>query len=76
MRATADIKKKLDFTIEELERINTYLHDHPGSEDKHFVLENGKESTADWTFNDAITSYVSQKLTLQWVLSSRTNFTS
>jgi hypothetical protein len=68
MRTTAEIKNRYDSTLKEMERINKYLYDNPNSENKKFVFKNGQETTSEWTFNDAITSLVAEKLLLQWIL--------
>jgi len=69
MRTTQDIKKKLDSVLAELERINTYLLDHPeATVSSRFVFKDGKTTHGEWTFNDAITSLVAEKLILKWVL--------
>jgi hypothetical protein len=68
MRTTAEIKNRYDSTLKEMERINKYLYDNPNSENKKFVFKSGQETTSEWTFNDAITSLVAEKLLLQWIL--------
>ncbi|MFZ4545893.1 MAG: hypothetical protein ACOYN4_00580 [Bacteroidales bacterium] len=69
MRTTHEIKKKLDFVLSECERINKYLYDHPEETiNSKFVFKDGKTTHTSWTFNDAITSLVAEKLLLQWIL--------
>ncbi len=67
MKRTEVIKSELEFVRSELERINEMLIENKSLIDKPFQFKNGKAHD-DWSFKDALTSYVSKKLTLEWVL--------
>lgn len=68
MRTTKSIKERLVWVRSELDRINTLLMDGTYKETDHFVHAYGLISQADWTFKDALTKYVSERITLEWVL--------
>ena len=67
MRTTIDVKEALQDIIAELDRINKIIFDDPARLHQNYTFKNGKIHEG-WTFNDAIISYVSKKLTLEWVL--------
>jgi hypothetical protein len=69
MKSTQEIKKRLDTVEAELSRINKLMLDNPNIISEKFVFLNGNYHP-EWTFNEALTSYVAKKLELKWVLGS------
>jgi hypothetical protein len=66
MKSTSDIRKKLDYTLSELAWLNEVLRDESKMNEK-LVLKSGYRHP-EWTYNDYLTSLVSQKLILEWVI--------
>jgi hypothetical protein len=71
MKSTRQIKDELCSVERETTRISDLLNDGTVKETDHYTYSNGVPSEADWTFSDALTSYVSKKLTLKWVLGAK-----
>lgn len=68
MRTTNEIKDKLTSVEKEIKRISEILINVENYE-KPYTYVNGDQHP-EWTFDDALTSFVSQKLCLKWVLKS------
>lgn len=68
MRTTNEIKDKLTSVEKEIKRICEILINIENYE-KPYTFQNG-EQHPEWTFDVALTIFVSQKLCLKWVLNS------
>ena len=68
MRTTQEIKQKLTEVEKEIRRISDISVDTSMSEPYTFK---GGNKHPEWSYDDAMTSLVAQKLTLEWVLSIR-----
>ncbi len=68
MKTTLQIKQKLIETKIEVKRISELLDNDQSLENTKYFFKNGIDHQGEWTFKDALTSYVSKQLTLEWVL--------
>jgi hypothetical protein len=71
MKTTEKIKEKLEMVRKEVIRISEVITNDENMANEPYATRDGNKPEVDgaWTFNDALTDYVSQKLTLEWVLS-------
>lgn len=69
MRTTNQIKDKLTSVQKEIDRICNILEDDEKNYKNPYTYSNG-EHHEEWTFDDALTSFVAQKSILKWVLNS------
>ena len=68
MKTLTAIRDKKIFVEQELVRINKLFESNPRlSELDKFTFRNGEEHT-EWSFHDAIISYVAQLSILNWIL--------
>jgi hypothetical protein len=68
MKTTKQIKRELDLVISELERIDKVFEDDSNTNlNDKFIMCSGKVHD-EWTWSDALTSYVAQKGVLEWIL--------
>lgn len=65
MRTTEQIAAELKGAEQEIKRIGQYIAEGKG--DNFYLFRNG-EAHPNWTFKDALTSLISKKAVLEWVL--------
>ncbi|MEI8204972.1 MAG: hypothetical protein WCH34_18265 [Bacteroidota bacterium] len=68
MRTTEQIKEKLTKVEKEIKRISDISVDASLSEP--YVSKGGNQHP-EWSYDDAMTSFVAQRLILEWVLSMK-----
>ena len=67
MKTTIEIKEKLVFVQSEIDRINKVIEFDLSYLSHKFRFKDGSEHT-EWTYDDALTSYIAQRSILRWIL--------